>query len=104
MYKPTLKILTMLEEGTITTDEAIRLLDSLRGISNKGEFADCMEEKIQTFAYAVNSVAQDVKTGATQVYNNVKPKIKEATKTVAEKTCQLANNISQALNNDTTEI
>ncbi len=101
MYKPTLKILTMLEEGTITTDEAIRLLESLKGISCRGEFADCMEEKMQTFAYAVNSIAQDVKTNATQVYNNVKPKIKEATKTVAQKTCQLASNISDALSNET---
>ncbi len=103
MYKPALKIITMVEEGKITIDEAVQLLEALKGVSCRGEFRSCAEEKIQAFSEGLCAVADEVKYNATNLYNNVKPKIKVAAKKMADKTSKWAEDVSKTFNNETAE-
>ncbi len=100
MKQERIKILTMIEEGKITVDEASKLLEALNlGKSEKYEFnTSDFEEKISRFSQALDSVTRDLGEKMGTAYKNVEPKFKKATKTVLEKTASVLDDMSKSLN------
>jgi len=94
-------ILNTLREGSITVDEAIKLLGVLDGCKNDSSFefnsnVD-MEEKFERFTSTLDSFAKDVGEKAKTTYKDLEPKLKSGTKTVLEKTISVLGDINSSL-------
>jgi glutamate synthase domain-containing protein 1 len=106
MNEERMKILEMVEEQKISVEQAIQLLEALkeRGGNhahfhkmrqqNKAEF----EAKLQKFAENIDSFAKDFGGRMEDAFKDMEPKIKTATKTVVERTAEIVNDISRAIN------
>jgi len=95
MQEERLQVLKMVDEGKITVDEATKLLDALKLAG--GPQAN-LDEKFNAFAKDTKEFFKEMGAKINEMYKEAEPKIKEATKTVVSKTANLADNISQSLN------
>ena len=97
MKQERMKILSMIEEGKISVDEATRLLEVL-GTDNEayGQDGD-FQEKFQTFSRNVEDFAKDVGTKASAVYKEMEPKLKAATRVVVEETANVVDDLSRMI-------
>jgi polyhydroxyalkanoate synthesis regulator phasin len=91
-----LKVLKMVEDGKVTVDEATKLLETLKSTTH--EPITDFNEKISEFAQDMKDFCKDIGTKMNELYKDAEPKIKEFTKTVVEKTANIADNISTTLN------
>jgi len=96
MQEERMKILEMVDEGKITVDEATKLLDSLG--AKDYEKGVNFEEKFKDFSQDMKEFAKDVTAKINDMTKKAEPKIKEFTKSVVSKTANIADNISQSLN------
>jgi gas vesicle protein len=94
MQEERLQVLKMVEDGKITVDESIKLLEALKG----GPSGPGLEEKFNNFAKETKEFFKDVGKKVNEMYKGAEPKIKEATKKVAAKTAEVADSISQSIN------
>ena len=100
MKKERIKVLEMVEEGKISVDEATQLLESLK---TGGDFGwepdyDCAEEKLHQFSKNVDRFSRDFSEKFSDVFKEVEPKLKSATRVVLEKTVSLLDDVSRSLN------
>jgi len=93
MKEERLMILEMVKEGTISADEAAKLL---RTVGNESE-EKILEDKFDAFYTNVDSFAKDLKRRAESAYYKAEPKIKVATKKTLEKTVDLMQDVSEKL-------
>ena len=94
-------ILNMVREGKITVDESIKLLEALNeGESEafEGNYGYEMEDKVNSFTASLDNFAKDMNEKAKTTYKDFEPKLKNATKTVVEKTVGVLVDITNSLN------
>lgn len=91
MQNERMKVLQMLEDGVVTADEATKLLEALQ---STGE----TRSQFQDFAHDMKRFAKEVTCKINELAKKAEPKVKEFTKTVVAKTADIADNISQSLN------
>jgi len=101
MKQERLKVLSLLEEGKITADEASMLLEKLNQPEGyhliSDETADQVEEKLQRFAKNAECFAKEFSQKAAEAYKDVEPKLKKASQTVLEKTASIVDDIAHSL-------
>ena len=95
MQEERMQVLKMVDEEKITVDEATKLLESLRATNDGGKQ---FEEKFKEFANDMKEFAKDVTCKINEATKKAEPKVKEFAKTVVSKTAEVADNISQSLN------
>ena len=95
MQEERMQVLKMVDEGKITVDEAAKLLETLKGGSDAGRQ---FEEKFKDFAQDMKEFCKDVTCKINEMTKKAEPKVKEFAKTVVTKTAEVADNISQTLN------
>ncbi|MBR1735956.1 MAG: hypothetical protein IJ736_02910 [Firmicutes bacterium] len=95
MTEETKMILKMVEDGKITSDEAIKLLKTLRD-RNNGCGID-IEDKIQKASKAVGGFAKDVNKTVSSLAKKAEPVVKDFTYTVIDKTSEITNNVGKAV-------
>jgi len=100
MKQERLKILSMVEEGKITVDEATKLLEALKDSSPwLDEYESWeVEDKINRFARNAENFSKEVVGKVGSAYKGVEPKLEKATKTVLEKTAAIIDDISRSIN------
>ena len=96
MHNERLQVLKMVEDGKITVDEATELLAALHATG--GDPGISFEERFKDFTKDMKEFAKDVTCKVNELTKKAEPKIKEFTKTVAAKTANIADNISNSLN------
>lgn len=94
MQEERMHVLKMVDEGKVTADEAMKLLQVLGGSAANSNF----EEKFNKFAKDSKEFFKDAGNKINHMYAKAEPKIKGAARTVVSKTADLADNISQSLN------
>jgi len=101
MKQERLKVLSLLEEGKITADEAANLLEKLAQADNhhfiNDERAEQFEESLQRFAKNAECFAKELGQKAAIAYKDVEPKLKKASQTVLEKTAAVVDEIAHSL-------
>jgi len=102
MKQERLKVLSMLEEGKISADEAAMLLDKINQGSDGSHFiseetSEQIEEKLKSFAKGAESLAKELAHKAEHVYKDMEPKLKKASQVVIEKTAAIVDDIAHAL-------
>ena len=105
MNEERMKILEMVEDGKVSVEDALKLMDSLnnerrygyRKHYEKPENAE-IEEKIKKFAARADSFARDVGEKLEASIKHMEPKVKRATMVVAEKTARVVDELSRKLN------
>jgi len=102
-----IKILNMLEDGKIDAEEAENLILALaKSESSYKQWhaphieidKDKFNERMGQFADSMDSFAKDFSGKAHEVYKDVEPKLKNAARTLIEKTAALADEVSKNLN------
>ena len=96
MNEETKMILKMVEDGKISSDEAIKLIKALK---DKGSSSCCadIEEKLQKAGKAVGDFAKDVNKTVNSLAKKAEPVVKDFTYTVVDKTSEITNNIGKAV-------
>ena len=101
MVDPKMKVLDMVESGTISADEAAKLIQALGGGGPRfmsKESKDNIEEKLQAFAKDVNKAAKELGGKVQVFYKDVEPKIKKASQSALEKAASALDNLAQSIN------
>lgn len=99
MVEEKMKILKMLEEGKITADEAVNLLNSLDGkITNKNKTHESRDNQQQK---KTESYSMDIDKKIEALSKDLAPKIEKAAKTVIDKANSFADKISKSLSSST---
>ena len=96
-----MRILDMLEKGTITPDDAVRLMEAVgpsRPPFINPQTKANMDEKFHKFTKDVHVFAKDVGCKAQEFYKDVEPKVKKATQTALEKTASVLDSLAKKLN------
>ncbi|MCL2856033.1 MAG: hypothetical protein FWE21_10560 [Defluviitaleaceae bacterium] len=93
MQEERMKVLEMINEGKITVDEGTKLLQTLRCEDGGQRF----EEKFNKFTQDTKEFFKDMGCKINEMYKEVEPKVKSATQKVVAKTADIAENISQKL-------
>ena len=89
-----LKILELLEQGKITSDDATRLLGALK----VGSPAADVEEVFGKLFKSLDGFAKGVTDKVSEIRKDVEPKVKEVTKKTIEKTVTVVDDLSKTLN------
>lgn len=101
MKEERMMVLKMIQDGTITADEAAKLLETLgeksKGIDSK-EFEKNVEDKFAKTTESIESFAKDIGNKLEEAYKSIEPKVKKISKSVIEKTAGVVENASKALN------
>ena len=100
MKQERLKVLTLLEEGKISADEANKLLDTLRQDDRhfiSDDTAEQVEEKLQRFAKNVDGFAREFGHKVEKAYRDLEPRLKKASQIVLEKTTSVVDEVSKSL-------
>lgn len=88
MVEEKMKILKMLEEGKITADEAVNLLNSLDGKSkpnlDRGYESKNMQNNTQPKNKTESSFTMDLEKKIEVLSRDLEPKIKKAAKTIMD--------------------
>lgn len=98
MKKERMKVLTMVEEGKISVEEATKLLEALSvpdGIFEPDY--DDMEDKVNAFSRAVDNFTRDIGDKIGETYKGMEPRLKKATRSVVEKTANIVDDIAKSL-------
>ena len=93
-----MKVLDLLEKGTISADEAAKLIESLGGpkfISK--EKREDIEEKFQQFSKDVNKFAKEAGGKIQEFYKEVEPKIKKASYVALEKCANTLDSLAKSI-------
>jgi len=100
MTDPKMRVLDLVESGTINADEAAKLLQALGSGSKfiSKESKDNIEEKLQTFAKDLNKAAKDLGGKVQVFYKDVEPKLKKASQSALEKAACALDNLAQSIN------
>jgi polyhydroxyalkanoate synthesis regulator phasin len=101
MKNERLKILSMLEEGKITAEEARLLLEAVKDSGGESAFGfgdETAEQRLQRFAKNVENFAREVGSRVESAYREVEPGLKKASLTVLERTADVIDNIAKTLN------
>ena len=104
MNQERMKILTMLEDGKITAEDAVRLLEFVNTPGGDAAEAKEAEDKVDwqakfgDFAQNVNGFAKDFSAKVESAYRDLEPKLKKVSYKVVEKTANVIDDISKALN------
>jgi len=101
MKQERLKVLSMLEEGKISADEAATLLEKLNQADHhyliSEDTAEQVEEILHRFEKTAEGFAKEFSQKAAEAYKDVEPKLKKASQTVLEKTASIVDDIAQSL-------
>jgi polyhydroxyalkanoate synthesis regulator phasin len=97
MQEERMQVLRMVDEGKINVEEATKLLEALKA-SGMAVHSPNFEEKFNNFAKETKDFFKEVGCKINKLCKDAEPKIKEAAKKVASKTAEVADNISQSLN------
>jgi len=101
MRQERLKILSLLEEGKISADEAAMLLEKVNVPETphliSEETAEQVEEKIHRFAKSAEGFAKEFGQKAAEAYKDVEPKLKKVSQAVLEKTAAVVDDIAHTL-------
>jgi len=101
MKQERLKILSLLEEGKITADDAAMLLEKLGSSESHYFFSDDtaeqVEEKLHRFAKNAEHFAKEFGHKVGDAYKDVEPKLKKASQAVLEKTASIVDDIAHTL-------
>lgn len=108
MNHETMKILSILEKGKISVNEAERLLSILGNQHKHGHHSRRhheedfdyveVEDEISEFADTIEDFAKEVNEKIDKSFKNVEPKLKGLRKVVLEKTAFVVDEVSKALN------
>ncbi len=93
MKEERMAILKMVEEGKISTDDAVKLLDSIAAQKKSSGF----DEKINKAARSMDCFAKEVKEKVSEAAKDFEPKVKNTAKIIVEKTTAFVDELSQAL-------
>ena len=96
MQNERLQVLKMVEDGKINVDDATKLLEALK--TTGAPAGPVFEEKFKDFACDMKEFCKDVTCKINEMTKKAEPKVKEFAKTVVTKTANIADNISQSLN------
>jgi len=96
MQEERLQVLKMVDEGKINVDEAAKLLEALKATG--GCDSPTFEEKFKEFCTETKEFFKETGTKVNELYEKAKPKVESAAKAVVAKTADIADNISQSLN------
>ena len=96
MEKERMQVLKMIDEGKINVDEAAKLLDVLK--TSGGKESSNLEDRFNKFSNDTKVFLKDMGKKINHIYEKAEPKVKDATKKVVAKTADIAENISQSLN------
>lgn len=106
MKEERMAILRMLEKGTISADEAERLLNAMQETGNKKDFSESLNNVLSKTGTVLGGLAQNIgkKAGAAakvvgEKAEEAKPEIKKAAKVVKEKVSEAAVNIKEDIKN-----
>ena len=106
MKEERMAILRMLEKGTISADEAERLLNAMQETGNKKDFSESLNNVLSKTGTVLGGLAQNIgkKAGAAakvvgEKAEGAKPEIKKAAKVVKEKVSEAAVNIKEDIKN-----
>ena len=106
MKQERLKVLSLLEEGKVTAEEAAHLLDKLSQTDGRHfiseDTAEHVEENLNKFAKNVECFAKELAQKVECAYRDVEPKLKKASQAALEKTASVVDEIAHSLH-DTIE-
>jgi hypothetical protein len=105
MKQERMKVLELLEAGTITAAEAKDLLETMKRPESEPHFFTIDEEtkeqaaeKFSKFASHVDQFTRDFGAKVQDVYREVEPKVRKAGQTILEKTAAVFDEIAKSLN------
>jgi DNA-directed RNA polymerase subunit F len=105
MKQERMKVLELLEAGTITAAEAKDLLETMKKPETEPHFFTIDEEtkeqaaeKFNKFASHVDQFTRDFGAKVQDVYKEVEPKVRKAGQTILEKTAAVFDEIARSLN------
>lgn len=102
MKQERLKVLSMLEDGKITAEEAAKLLESLKRGGPmyvwEDDYSGEFEDRVNRFSRNVENFGKDFKCRMESAYKDMEPKLQNATRSVLEKTAAIIDDISSSLN------
>ncbi len=96
-------ILKMVDEGKISVDDAIKLLDAVKyddnQVCDKQNFFEAvdLEDKINRFSRSAENFAKDAGSWMSQTWKGVEPKVKSGAKVAIEKTISAIDKLSNSL-------
>jgi len=93
-------ILNMVSEGKISVDESVKLLEALNAGESDGMdfgYNNEIEDKVNGFTTSLDNFAKEMNEKAKTTYKDFEPKLKNATKTVVEKTVSVLEDITKSL-------
>ena len=105
MKSERLKVLSMLDEGKISAEEATTLLSALNCEEESGdcdEFADTAQEKFHRAADKAKTEAAKFGEKCKDAYKKAEPRLKKMGQTILEKTASVVDTVSKSLH-DTIE-
>ena len=93
MNEEKLMILKMVDEGKISTNEAVKLINALS--EKKPDRSIELEDKVQKATKAVDNFAKDVKTKVGEIAKNAEPKVRDATFAIVDKTTEITEELGK---------
>jgi MinD-like ATPase involved in chromosome partitioning or flagellar assembly len=90
-----MRVLDLLESGKISAPEAAELLSVL---NSRSEGKSDSEEKLRQFAKDCNQFAREVGCKMQEMYKDVEPKVKKASKSALEKAAAALDNLASSIN------
>jgi len=99
MQNEKMRVLDLLESGKINATEASELIGALNVSRNSSkETRENVEEKLHQFAADCNKFAKEVGCKLQELYKDVEPKIKKASKSALEKAADALDNLACSIN------
>ncbi len=98
MKEERVMILKMIEEGKISADDGVKLLNALKGENGSFKKKD-FEEKFSKAAKSLDAFAKDFKGKVEEFAKDAEPKVKEASQVVWEKTASAFDDLSKTIKN-----
>ncbi|GHV42045.1 hypothetical protein FACS189490_10150 [Clostridia bacterium] len=98
MKEERLRILKLIEDGKISADEAVKLLEAIGAPGNGIPDGPTVDERFREFSQNAEAFLKDVGGKFGELYKEAEPKLKKAAKTVVEKTAYVVEEIAKNLN------
>lgn len=96
MQEERIKILSLLEQGVITVDEAVKLINAIQSIDINQEVHSY--DVLNKMSDTIETIARDISKRTKTISKDLEPKIKYTTKTIGEKTTNVLDEISKSIN------
>ncbi|MDR1532234.1 MAG: hypothetical protein LBS62_08640 [Clostridiales bacterium] len=92
------KILEMVEEGKITADDAVKLLEALAKSRQGWDWNEYIDkEDVDDKLQRLSSAAKEFGDKMSAAFKDVEPKLKQTTRKVVEKTVDIVDELSRSL-------